>query len=72
MLAKPEIAEKLRMAADSVGRIGEIVEAERAQAACEEASAILAEAARDYAPAPPKPPDTARQHAAAVAAQAKP
>ena len=67
---RPEVAGRLRVAADSLARIGRLMP-ERAQAACDEASAILHEAAREFTP-PPKPPDRAREHARQVAEQVKP
>ena len=67
---RPEVSLRLQQIAGSVERIGAIMP-ERAQSACEEAAAILHECASEFAPAPPKPPDRARQHAAKVAAQAK-
>ena len=67
---RPEIAAKLAQAAASIERIGQLMP-ERAQSACQECAAILHEAAREFTP-PPKPPDTARQHARKVAEQVKP
>ena len=71
---KPEVAQKLRTAAAAIERIGQLMP-ERAQSACQECSAILAVCADEYAPkppAPPKYPDSARENARKVAAQAKP
>ena len=65
---KPEVAQKLRTAADAIERIGKLIEHERVVAACAEASGILHECANEFTPAAPSP---AKQHAAA-AARAKP
>jgi len=68
-----EVAERLLAASNTIERIAQLLtKHERAQSACTECSAILAECASEYAPPPPKPPDRARQHAAAIAARAKP
>ena len=65
---KPEVAQKLKTAADSIERIGQLLP-ERAQSACSEASAILHEASSEYTP---PPPNSAKERAAQVAARAKP
>jgi hypothetical protein len=69
VLTNAEISLKLRTAADTVQRIGKLIGHERAVAACQESSAILAECANEFTPAAPSP---AKQHAAAIAARAKP
>ena len=70
---RPEIAQKLRQAANAVERIGRLIEHERVIAACQEAAAILHECASELAPpAPSPPPDRAKRHAAGLAGAAKP
>ena len=72
-LTRLEIAAKLKRAGDAVEKIGALLGSERAQSACQEAAAILHEAAREFTPGPPpKYPNLARENARRVAMQAKP
>ena len=68
---RPEVATKLKTAADSLERIGQLLP-ERAQSACSECAAILHEAAREYAPAESKYPNNARRSAQRLAERMKP
>ena len=71
---KPEIAAKLRTAAASIQRIGEVIGSERATSACQECAAILETCADDYAPKSPaaKYPNHARESAQRLAERMKP
>ena len=57
---KTEVAATLAQAASSLEQIGGRLP-ERAESACLETAAILAEAAREFTPPPPKYTDSARR-----------